>query len=159
VALEWLDEDTLASAGWSDQTIKIWSSNKSQTKRKINTFTDVFSLKLLKNKVHLVAGLNLDIKIYNINYGNLVSTLKGHSDRVNNLVQMSDDLLASSSGDPDKSVRIWNLTTNKCKFILTGHTNWVNGLKQITPSILASGCWLIRRSKIRHRKIVEYNIG
>jgi WD40 repeat protein len=38
VALEWLDKDTLASAGWSDQTIKIRSSNTSQTKRIINSF-------------------------------------------------------------------------------------------------------------------------
>jgi WD40 repeat protein len=53
------------------------------------------------------------------------------------LVQLSADLLASSSRD--KTVRIWNLTTNTCKFILAGHTYWVVGLKQITPSILASG--------------------
>jgi hypothetical protein len=139
VALEWLDEDTLASAGWSDQTIKIWSSNTSKTNGIINTFADVYSLKLFFNQIHLGAGLNSDINIYNINDGSLVSTLKGHSDRVNDLVQICDDLLASSSDD--ETVRIWNLTTNTCKFILTGHSDRVNGLKQITPSILASGCW------------------
>jgi WD40 repeat protein len=53
------------------------------------------------------------------------------------LVQLSADLLASSSWD--RTVRIWNLTTNTCKFILTGHTLDVYGLKQITSSILARG--------------------
>jgi WD40 repeat protein len=64
-------------------------------------------------------------------------TLKVHPSGVNDLVQISADLLASSGSD--YTVRIWNLTTNTCKFILTGHILQVNGLKQITPSILASG--------------------
>jgi F-box and WD-40 domain protein CDC4 len=74
-----------------------------------------------------------------INDGNLVSSLKGHTYSVYDLVQISVDLLASTSSD--RTVRIWNLTTNSCKFILTGHTGSVNALKQITPNILASGSY------------------
>jgi WD40 repeat protein len=137
-ALEWLDNDTLASAGYSDKTIKLWSPTTGQTKLTIQTNEYVYSLKLLNTNIHLAAGLlNGDINIYNINDGNLVSSLKGHSDWVRDLVQISADLLASSS--KDRTVRIWNLTTNTCKFILTGHTQSVFGLKQITSSILASG--------------------
>jgi WD40 repeat protein len=137
-ALEWLDQDTLASAGYSDKTIKLWSPTTGQTKRTIKTNQEVLSLKLLNTNIHLAAGLlNGDINIYNINDGNLVSSLKGHTSHVYDLVQLSDELLASSSRD--KTVRIWNLTTNTCKFNLTGHTHHVYGLKQITPSILASG--------------------
>jgi WD40 repeat protein len=137
-ALEWLDNDTLASAGSYDQTIKIWSPTTGQTKRTIKTNRWVYSLKLLNTNIHLAAGLFEDIKIYNINDGSLVSSLKGPvGSAVYDLVQISADLLASSSSD--KTVRIWNLTTNTCKFNLTGHTNSVYGLKQITPSILASG--------------------
>jgi WD40 repeat protein len=138
-ALEWLDNDTLSSAGYSDKTIKLWSPTSGQTKRTIQTNQNVWSLKLLNTNIHLAAGLgNGDINIYNINDGNLVSSLVyGHSFNVYDLVQISDDLLASSSGD--QTVRIWNLTTNRCKFILTGHTKWVYGLKQITSNILASG--------------------
>ena len=137
-SLEWLDKDTLASGDWRDKTIKLWSMATGQTKRTIETNQYVFCLKLLNNNIHLAAGLeNGDINIYNINDGNLVSSLKGHTNLVNDLVQISADLLASSSGD--QTVRIWNLTTNTCKFILTGHTNWVYGLKQITSNILASG--------------------
>ncbi len=136
-ALEWLDNDTLAS-GSRDQIITLWSLATGQTKRIIQTNQKVLSLTMLNTNIHLAAGLdNGDINIYNINDGNLVSSLKGHSSVVYDLVQISADLLASSSGD--RTVRIWNLTTNTCKFILTGHTNKVVGLKQITPSILASG--------------------
>jgi WD40 repeat protein len=140
-ALEWLDNDTLASAGRWDQTIKIWSLTTGQTKRTINTNVDIFSLKLLNTNIHLAVGLsNGDTNIYNINDGLLASSLKGHTDFVYDLVQLSDDLLAST-GNLDQTVRIWNLTTNTCKFNLTGHTDSVSGLKQITTNILASGCY------------------
>jgi WD40 repeat protein len=136
-ALEWLDNDTLASGSY-DQTIKLWSMATGQTKRTIQTNVNVRSLKLLNTYIHLASGLgNGDINIYNINDGNLVSSLKGHTSIVKDIVQISADLLASTSSD--KTVRIWDLTTNTCKFILTGHTHNVYGLKQITPSILASG--------------------
>ncbi len=137
-ALEWLDKDTLAS-GSRDKTIKLWSPTTGQTKRTIHTNQLVLSLRFLYTNIHLAAGLHYgDINIYNINDGNLVSSLNGHSIGVNDLVQLNEDLLASSGGY-DQTVRIWNLTTNTCKFILTGHTNDVTGLKQITPNILASG--------------------
>jgi WD40 repeat protein len=137
-ALEWLDNNTLTSAGWLDKTIKLWSPTTGQTKRTIQTNAQyVYSLKLLNTNIHLAAGVGADINIYNINDGNLVSSLKGHISYVMDLVQISNELFASSSGDG--TVRIWNLTTNTCKFNLTGHTKSVKGLKQITPSILASG--------------------
>ncbi len=136
--LEWLDKDTLASAGYTDQTIKQWSMATGQTKLTIQTNQDVFSLTMLDTNIHLAAGVGYgDINIYNINDGNFVSSLKGHIYYVFDLVQLSADLLASSSSD--QTVRIWNLTTNMSKFILTGHTGYVYGLKQITSTILASG--------------------
>jgi WD40 repeat protein len=110
-ALAWLDNDTLASAGSND--IKIWSMATGQTKQTIPTNGNVWSLKLLNTNIRLAAGLeNGDISIYYINDGNLVSSLKGHSSNVNDIVQISNELLASSSDD--NTVRIWNLTTNTC---------------------------------------------
>jgi WD40 repeat protein len=139
-ALEWVDNETLASAGSLDRTIKLWSLTTGQTKLTIQTNQSVRSLKLLNTNIHLAAGLsNGDINIFNINDGNLVSSLKGHTLWVMDLVQLNAVLLASSGGYYDKKVRIWNLATNTCKFILTGHTDSVYGLKQINSNILASG--------------------
>jgi WD40 repeat protein len=137
-AFEWLDKDTLASTGYLDNEFKLWSPTTGQTKRTIQTNGYVLSLKMLNTNIHLAAGLESgDINIYNINDGSLVSSLKGHTSYVWDLVELSNELLASSSDD--RTVRIWNLTTNTCKFILTGHTWGVVGLKQITSNILASG--------------------
>ena len=171
--LEWLDNDTLAS-GSDDQTIKLWSPTTGQTKRTIQTNQRVFSLKLLNTNIHLAAGLGNDdgypgdINIYNINDGNLVSSLKGPTHYVNDLVQLSAELLASSSSD--RKVRIWSLTTNTYKFILTGHTSSVYGLKQITSNILASGSddatiklWDITTGKLirtltGHTKVIGFSV-
>jgi len=137
-AVEWLDQDTVASSGIFDRTLKIWSIVSGQTKKTINIPNPLFCLKFLNNKIHLAAGFsNGDINIYNVNDWNIVSNLKGHTWDVYELVQLNIETLASSSAD--QTVRIWNLTTNTCKFILTGHTNYIRGLKQITSSILASG--------------------
>jgi WD40 repeat protein len=159
-ALEWLDKDTLASAGYSDRKIELWSPTTGQTKRTIQTNgQQAYSLKLLNTNIHLAAGSYSDINIYNINDGYLVSSLKGHGSSVLDLVQLSADLLASSSDD--YTVRIWNLTTNTCKFILTGHTDSVYGLKQITPNILASGSydWTIKLWDITSGKLIRTLTG
>ena len=140
--LEWLDADTLASCGQTDEAIKIWSLSSAQTKKEITvTKPGVYSLKLLNNRKHLaVGGFNpvRDINIYDMNDGSLVASLQGHTASVFDLVQLSDDLLASSSNDA--TVRIWNLTTSANKFTLQGHTSdeGVIGLKQISSDLLAS---------------------
>ncbi len=61
--LEWINLDTIASGGFSDYTIKIWSISSGQTLRTIYAGTYVSSLKLLNNGIHLAAGLNPNINI------------------------------------------------------------------------------------------------
>jgi WD40 repeat protein len=140
LGLEWINEDTIAS-GSNDLTIKLWSINMDQTKLTIYTGDAVISLKLLTNGFYLASGLGSGkINIYDIiNNGSLISILVGHTNSfgVKDLILLSNDLLASSSGD--RSIRIWNLTTNSTKFILQGHTERVDGLKLVSCDILASG--------------------
>ncbi len=141
-AVEWLNADTLASGAVENgKGIQIWSLSTGQTKTQINIPNNyVLCLKLLNDKIHLAAGFdNGDINIYNYNDKTVFSTLKGHQEMVRDLLQISDNLLASSSFD--KNVRIWDLTTNSCKFILQGHISYVYGLKLITPDLLASGSY------------------
>jgi WD40 repeat protein len=139
-SLEWINEDTIASGSF-DQTIKVWSVSTGQTNITINASSIIFSLKLLNNGFYLASALsNGKIKIYNVNdKGNLIATLEGHTSNVRDLSLISNDLLASSSGYPDQTIRIWNLTTNATKFILKGHANSVYGLRLISSDILASG--------------------
>ncbi len=136
--VEWLDADTLASCGFYNGRIKIWSVSTGEKKRTIfiPNGAQVFSLKLL-NKIHLAAGeVNGYIYIYYINNGSLVATLQGHHDSIYDLVLLSDDLLASSCCD--STIKIWNLTTYSLKFNLQEQYNCIMGLKQINYQILAS---------------------
>ncbi len=136
LGLEWINEDTIAS-GSKDQTIKIWSISTGQTKLTIYTGSQIYSLKLLNDS--LACGLgNGNINIYNMNTnGSLISTLNGYSYFINDLIQINNDLLASSCSD--HTIRIWDLITNTIKFNLTGHTSAVFGLKLISSDLLASG--------------------
>ncbi len=139
-SLEWINEDTISS-GSCDNTIKIWSISSGQAILSINVNSYVLSLKLLSDRIHIAAGLSWytnNINIYNINDGSLRATLSGHKNEVNDLVLISDGLLASASRD--STVRIWNLTTFTSKFILNGHISGqvVSRLKQINSNLLAS---------------------
>ena len=139
--MEWIYEDTLASCS-DDNTIQLWSANTSQQIQTINVGLNVISLKLIKNKNYLAAGMvNGNISVYRLNYGFLsfAFSLTGHTARVNDLILINESLLASSSDDT--SIRIWDLTLNKEKFILNGHSSGVFGLKLINSNILASGSY------------------
>jgi WD40 repeat protein len=75
-------------------------------------FDRVFSLKISSNGFHLAAGVySGNILIYNINNGRLVTSLIGHTYGVSELVLISSNLLASSSGG-DVTTRIWDLANN-----------------------------------------------
>jgi len=137
--LEYINSYTMASGALSpDMTIKIWSIFTGSTNLTIHTGSGVISLKLLSNGFYLACGLVYHIiNIYNINTGSLITNLVGHLNTINDMVLISNDLLASSSGD--SSVRIWNLSTNTNKYNMTSHKNSVYGLKLISSDILASG--------------------
>ncbi len=70
-----------------------------------------------------------------------MSALQGHTDDINEIIQINDDPSLLASGSSDNTIRIWNLTTNSCKFLLEGHGNSIFGLKQINSEILASGSY------------------
>ena len=133
--LEWINEDTIASC---DTTIQIWSISKGSNQRTLIVGDSVFSLKLLSNGYYLACGTrNGPIYIYDINTDDLISLLRGHTLQVNDLIQINNSTMASSSHD--STVRIWDLNTNTQKFILNGHTHQVLSLKLLSFDILASG--------------------
>lgn len=136
-ALTYVDSDIIISGAF-DQTIRIWSISTGLTNRTINTGSKVKSLEIMSNGYLLACGFYspYNVNIYNINTGELISSLIGHTGTPNDFQWISSDVLASSSYD--KSIRIWNLTTNSTKFYLTGHNSSVYGLKLIFSDVIAS---------------------
>ena len=137
MGLESLNTNTIATGSY-DKTIHIWSITTGITQMIINTTLGVNSLQMLRDGIQLAAGL-LDgrIQIFNLNNGNLLSTLQEHLAQINDIVLVNNgELLVSSSSD--LSLKIWNLTTNKSIFTLNGHSSNVIGLKQVSLDIVAS---------------------
>jgi WD40 repeat protein len=159
--LEWINEDMIASGGY-DKTINIWSIVSGEIFRTINANEDFRSLKLLSNGFYLACGLQYGtINIYDINNNaSLISSLSGHTYFVNDIVQISDDLLASS-GSWDNFILVWNLTTNSPKFNLAGHTSSVFGLKLISSDVLASGAYdmTIKLWNITNEQLIQNLTG
>ena len=73
------------------------------------------------------------IKLWNLDDGGLLSTMRGHSEPINSVAFSPDGLtIASGSGDDfggdDNSVRVWDVKTGKQLWQLTGHTDKVTGV-------------------------------
>jgi WD40 repeat protein len=81
------------------------------------------------------------LKIWDAKTGELVTNLKGHTERVSCLAWTLDGKTLIS-GSNDFSIRMWNTTTSQQITVLTGHTNAVHGIS-ISPNgrILASASW------------------
>jgi WD40 repeat protein len=139
--IEYINNDTIAIG--QDGAIKIWYISTDTTASSFNVeHTRIFSLKLLSNGNYLAAALDnyFGIRIYDFKTGTIKASLNvSNCPGVYDLVEISSDLLASSS--TDSKVRIWNLTTYSLKFTLSGHTLNVFGLRLVSAEILASGSY------------------
>ena len=100
--LEWITTDTIAS-GSNDGLYKIWSISTGRTLVSVNTNAEAVScMKLLNNGIYLAICLSYSayaINIYNVKTNMLIASLRGHTNWIYELVQINDDLLASSSYD------------------------------------------------------------
>jgi len=65
-----------------------------------------------------------------------LKTLTGHTDYVNSLAYLGNNLLASASDD--KTIKIWNIENGKCLKTLTGHTDYVYSLAYLGNNLLAA---------------------
>jgi|GEM_PF-6047690 len=79
------------------------------------------------------------IKLWNTDNGQLLRTLKGHTDEVRAIVSSPDGNILAS-GSHDNTIKLWNPNNGQLLRTLTGHTDWV-GSVAISPDgkTLASG--------------------
>ena len=77
------------------------------------------------------------IKIWNVDSGECIRTLAGHSGYVMALHLLSDTKLASGSND--STIKIWNLDSGDCIQTLKGHSTMIFSLQLLAKNQLASG--------------------
>ena len=76
--------------------------------------------------IMMVQRLYLDrydktIRVWNVDTGECILTLKGHTGCVNS-VGFNHDGTKIVSGSDDKTIRVWNVDTGECILTLKGHT-------------------------------------
>ncbi len=80
----------------------------------------IFSLKFINNRILVSAGYDKTVKIWDIENGLLIKTLKGHNDKIYSVAfSQKNGLLAT--GSFDSTVRLWDIKTGKA-FILKNKT-------------------------------------
>ncbi|KAI9723392.1 MAG: hypothetical protein M1812_001276 [Candelaria pacifica] len=83
-------------------------------------------------------GCDRDVRVWNMDTGQSIHTLRGHTSTVRCL-KMSDANTAIS-GSRDTTLRVWDITTGVCKNILVGHSASVRCL-EIHGDIVVSGSY------------------
>lgn len=112
----------------------------------------VQSLAFLDNGNQLVsAGLDGDIKIWDVASGRLLRTLKGHRRSVNAVAVSPDGRLLASAGN-ERDVFLWDPSTGKRAGSLAGHSYDVYAL-----AFSADGRWLV--SAGRDRSIILWDVN
>jgi len=79
---------------------------------------------------------NCSIKVWNVNDGACLLTLKEHDGTITALCLLGEDLLASASADT--TIRVWLLKKGKSQKTLHGHRLAVLGLARMDAEQLAS---------------------
>ncbi|BAB72396.1 protein kinase domain-containing protein [Anabaena sp. FACHB-709] len=98
-------------------------------------------------------GSDRTIKIWQLATGEDISSLKGHSRKVNAVVFSPDGKTLVSGGD-DNTIKIWNLKTGKVIRTITGHSDAVH-----TLAISPNGKTLVSGSDDNTVKVWNLNTG
>lgn len=109
-------------------------------KKRLYTHEDgrVYSLVRLKNGKIASCSSDKTIKIFNLLTNECELTIKGHTEDVTSITQISDNILAS--GSFDKTVKIWiiNGSTYECEHTYQGHQNKIQKVITLTKDRIAS---------------------
>ena len=136
-------EEGLLILGFRNGTIEIWDLKIEEEDKRVKILRGehtgaVDSLILSKNKRQFISGSNdRTIKIWDLEEGTCLKTLRGHTGAVVCLVLTEGGQLIS--GSYDKTIKIWDLTTGTCLNTRQGHVAGVTSLILTKKGQLISG--------------------
>ncbi len=124
VAFGTANGSVLASAGSWENKIYLWNALGSARIKTINTTGPCMSIAFL-NEDKIFASSGNDILFIGVQKGEVLKTLKGHTDSAWHLaINRQRTLLASGSWD--NTCILWDIKKMKAKKTLKGHTSYIN---------------------------------
>ena len=124
-----LRDNARALSGGFDKTLRLWELASSKRLKIIECGTGdadvVFSSAVNLAGTQALSGhRDGSVRLWNLETGECLATLKGHSDIVNS-VQITPDGRFGVSGSEDMTVKIWDLEVRTCVGTLEGHSKSV----------------------------------
>ena len=118
-----------------DCTIKIWDLIDYKLIKNINIQYPIYCcLELFDLRIAL--GHNKLISIFRIQISKKDFELIGHEDKINKIIQLNENKIASSSYDGQ--IFIWDILEQNDSFVFSGHENIINDMININYSRIAT---------------------
>jgi hypothetical protein len=118
------DSNSAFSVG-NDDILRIWNVGQGTCLKRIDVAPEWYGSSVTHDgRWGLVGSRAGTLALWNLETGECLATLKGHSDQVNS-VQIAPDGRFAVSGSDDQTVKIWDLEAKTCLGTLEGHSDSV----------------------------------
>ncbi|NTV51179.1 MAG: TIR domain-containing protein [Geobacteraceae bacterium] len=121
-----LQDNVRALSGGFDNTLRLWDLSSNSCIKIIkydeaNDDDDFFGIAVNRVGTHILSGhRNGLVRLWNVETGECLMTMKGHLGKVNSLAITPDGCFAVSGSD-DKTIKIWHLESGTCVGTMEGH--------------------------------------
>ena len=118
-------------------TIKLWSTIDWKVKKTINTPQAVRKLNVLNPNQIAVANDDFKIRTYNLNSGEIIYEMSGHSSYIRALIQLNENEIIS--GSDDKTIKLWNTKEGSLVRTLVTLTGPIRSLLSFNDQYIVAG--------------------
>lgn len=121
-------DGSLIAAAADDDTIRIWETGDDRLTLVLNEARGVRVVALSPDG-ELIAGALSDnsVRVWNVSNGELLYTLKGHTDWPRCLTFSPNGQILASCGF-DRTIRLWNMSDGSLQRVLEGHKSSILGI-------------------------------